>query len=123
MIGLLSKVNIIDNSGGLVGRCIKILKKSRAKLGEAGANIGDIIIVSVIKTYSSDTNIKKGDIHKALIVRTKKLNNNVRWTTNSVILIKGNNKTEIQPIGTRIKGPISTQINNLKIMSLAKLFF
>lgn len=69
MIGLLSKVIIIDNSGGLIGRCIKLFKPR--------AHIGDIIIVSVIKTTSGSL-IQKGDIHKALIVRTAKINNNVK---------------------------------------------
>jgi len=65
MLGLLSKVQIIDNSGGSVGRCIKVLKTGR----KPHAKIGDIILVSVIKT-SSGSIIKKGDIHKALVVRT-----------------------------------------------------
>jgi len=73
MIGLLSKVVIIDNSGGLIGRCIKVLKNGvKYPMGK----IGDIIIVSVIKT--SGGLIQKGDIHKALIVRTSKINNNVK---------------------------------------------
>jgi len=113
MIGLLTKVKIIDNSGGLIGRCIKILRPVGTKrLGK----IGDIIIVSVIKT-SSGSIIKKGDIHKALIVRTTKNFNNIKWETNAVILIKG---LELQPVGTRIKGPISKEINSLKILTLAK---
>lgn len=116
MIGLLSKVVIIDNSGGLIGRCIKVFKPGVKK---PLANIGDIIIVSVIKT-SSGSLIQKGDKHKALIVRTTKINNNVKWTTNAVILIKG---LDLQPVGTRIKGPISAEINNLKIMTLSKNSF
>jgi large subunit ribosomal protein L14 len=72
MIGLLSKVVIIDNSGALLGRCIKVLKP-----GKSLASIGDIIIVSVIKTGSASL-IKKGDIHKAVIVRTTKPINNIK---------------------------------------------
>ena len=87
MIGLLSKVVIIDNSGGLIGRCIKVLKNG---VNHPLGNIGDIIIVSVIKT-SSGSLIQKGDIHKALIVRTAKINNNVKWTINVKLT-----KTEIQ---------------------------
>jgi len=116
MIGLLSKVIIIDNSGGLIGRCIKVLKSGIKPL----AKIGDVVIISVIKT-SGGSQINKGDIHKALVVRTIKSNNNcVRWSSNAVILIKG---LDLQPIGTRIKGPISKEINNLKIMALAKTSF
>jgi len=116
MIGLLSKVVIIDNSGGLIGRCIKVLKPNiKYPLGK----IGDVIIVSVIK-ISSGSLIQKGDIHKALIVRTTKINNNVKWSTNAVILIKG---LDLQPLGTRIKGPISNKINSLKVITLTKNLF
>ena len=116
MIGLLSKVIIIDNSGGLVGRCIKVLKPGvKYPLGK----IGDVIIVSVIK-ISSGSLMQKGDIHKALIVRTTKMNNNVKWSSNAVILIKG---LDFQPLGTRIKGPISNKINSLKVITLAKNLF
>jgi large subunit ribosomal protein L14 len=120
MIGLLSKVIIIDNSGGLIGRCIKVLKPGIKPKGL----IGDVIIVSVIKT-SSGSLIQKGDIHKALIVRTIKLYNNVKWSTNAVVLIKGNDKSDYQPVGTRIKagGPISKNLNSLKIVTLAKFLF
>jgi ribosomal protein L14 len=83
MIGLLSKVFIIDNSGGLIGRCIKVLKNGTIKYPMA--KIGDIIIVSVIKTSSSggrgptsNNMIQKGDIHKALVVRTAKIYKNVK---------------------------------------------
>lgn len=65
MIGLLSKVKILDNSGGLEGRCLKVLKP-----GHAPGVVGDVIVVSVIK-ISSGSLIQKGDVHKALIVRTK----------------------------------------------------
>lgn len=118
MIGLLSKVIIIDNSGGLIGRCIKVLK---AGVKQPIGKIGDIIIVSVIKT-SSGSLIQKGDIHKALIVRTAKINNNVRWSSNAVILIKGT-KLDLQPVGTRIKGPISKLINSYRIKTLTKNLF
>ena len=114
MIGLLSKVIIIDNSGGLIGRCIKVFKPKQGL-----AQIGDVIIVSVIKTTSGSL-IQKGDIHKALIVRTSKIFNNVKWSSNAVVLIKG---FDFQPVGTRIKGPISNKINCLKILTLAKQLF
>jgi len=68
MIGLLSKVKILDNSGGLEGRCLKVLKAGRAP-----GVVGDVIVISVIK-ISSGSLIQKGDVHKALIVRTKHSN-------------------------------------------------
>ena len=113
MIGLLSKVNIIDNSGGQIGRCIKVLKPGKKPL----AKIGDVIIVSILKF--SGNSVKKGEIYKALVVRTIK-ESKTRWSSNAVILIKD---LDLQPIGTRIKGPISSYINNLKIMTLTKTFF
>ena len=117
MIGLLSKVNIIDNSGGQIGRCIKVLKPGKKPL----AKIGDVIIISVLKisNVQGGVGIQKGDLFKALVVRTIK-ENKTRWSSNAVILIKD---LDLQPIGTRIKGPISSYINNLKIMTLTKTFF
>ncbi|NP_696981.1 ribosomal protein L14 (mitochondrion) [Monosiga brevicollis] len=83
MIGLLSKVNIIDNSGGLEGKCIKIIKPKSTKSGRKQrlAKVGDVILVTITKTLPlsstslSNTTQKnknlKGSIYKALIVRTK----------------------------------------------------
>jgi ribosomal protein L14 len=135
MIQLLTKVNIVDNSGGVLGRCIKILKPHNRDY----AKIGDLILVSILNiakvegnkksgnTASSirDSNkIKKGSLFKALVVRTK-INNTimgkkkaVSFDENSVVLIKSNpgvsntaqkktNVFDLPPIGTRIKGPIS----------------
>lgn len=106
MINLLSKVNIIDNSGGLIGRTIK--------LKTSFAGIGDIILISVLKITKG--NIKKGDVFKAMIVRTTK-DKKVQWEDNAVILIKNDGT----PLGSRIKGPISSQIKNRKIRALAKI--
>ena len=116
MIGLLSKVKIIDNSGGLEGRCLKVLKP-----GNNPGIVGDIIVVSVIK-ISSGSLIQKGDVHKALIVRSKSSSpspstDSVKFSDNAVILIKG---LDFTPLGTRIKGPISSRISQPKLRSLAK---
>jgi len=73
MIILLSKVRITDNSGGLEGRCIKILRPA----GRKYAKLGDMILVSVLKSLPG-SNIKSGDIHKAIIVRTKYDSHNSR---------------------------------------------
>ncbi len=67
MIGLLSKVKIIDNSGALEGRCIKVLKPGNS---QAPATIGDLIVLSVIK-ISSGSKILKGDVLRAIVVRVK----------------------------------------------------
>jgi large subunit ribosomal protein L14 len=66
MIKLLTKVNIIDNTGGIIGRCIKILRPKNVK----EAKIGDIILVTIVKSLKT-SNIKKGDLFKAIVVRTK----------------------------------------------------
>ena len=76
MISEQTIINIIDNSGAIEGRCIKILipKSSR---GHRSAGVGDVIILSVTKTIPG-SKIKKGDILKALIVRTKKDSNRLK---------------------------------------------
>ena len=131
MIQLLTKVNIIDNSGGVVGRCIKILKPH----GRDYAKVGDIILVSIKETAKIDgkkkssaannlsirdsNKIKKGSIFKALVVRTKSnyVLKTASFDENSVVLLKSSSSTnsggrvpqwfDVPPIGTRIKGPIS----------------
>ena len=108
MIGLLSKVNIIDYSGALQGRCIKVLKP-----GLKAGTIGDLIAISIIRTTSAT--LQKGDVAKGIIVRTKRdgLKN---WADNAVVLVKG----DLSPIGTRVKGPISANISHPKLRSMAK---
>lgn len=118
MIQLLTRVRIIDNSGGIEGRCIKILQPKNVK----HAKIGDIILISVIKSLSS-SNIKKGDTLKAIIVRSKSSNSiDYRWSDNAVILLSSK---DLSPIGSRIKGAISkkltTKKGNYKYISLAKI--
>jgi len=105
MIKLLTKVNIIDNSGGIIGRCIWLRTKT--------AKIGQIIKVSVIATTGNQ--IQKGDVHWAMIVRTKFLQKGIKFGDNAVILIKPGDNA---PIGSRVKGPISAEIKNKKILSL-----
>ena len=115
MITLMSKVLIIDNSGGLVGRCIKVYNKKKT------AKIGDCIMVSVIK-IAPESKIKKGEKFKAIIVRSAIPDKyNVSWDDNAVVLVSKNIKTnEFSPIGSRIKGPIAASIPHNKILALAK---
>jgi ribosomal protein L14 len=79
MIGILTKVNIIDNSGGIEGKCINILNPKSTKTGrkKKTAKVGDLILISLTKSLPSiiTTSPKKGNIYKALIVRTKKESN------------------------------------------------
>lgn len=76
MISVQTIVNIIDNSGAIEGRCIKILIP-KSSYGHRSAGVGDVIILSVTKTIPG-SKIKKGDIMKALIVRTKKDSNRLK---------------------------------------------
>jgi len=113
MIQLLSKVEIIDNSGGKIATCIKILNPKGRKVAHAG----DIILVSVIKT-TPNSKVTRGGVYKAIVVRTKTpiktLSLDLKFTTaNSVVLIKqaqSKKKFDFTPIGTRILGPISSVI-------------
>ena len=126
MIQLLTKLNIIDNSGGKIGTCIKILHPK----GRNIAKTGDIILVSVNKTIAN-SKVKRGGVYKALIVTTKKIlkyrNKEVLFNNNSIVLIKqaiSKKKFDFNPIGTRLKGPISAIIKRkpgcLRIHYLAR---
>jgi large subunit ribosomal protein L14 len=110
MIQLLSKVDIIDNTGGKLATCIKILNPKGRKI----AKIGDIILVSINKTIAN-SKVNRGGVYKAIVVRTKipikNPSQKLSFTTNSVVLIKqalSKKKYDFTPIGTRIAGPISS---------------
>ena len=136
MIQKQSKLKIIDNTAGKLGRCIHVYDKKRGI-----ANIGDVILVSVIeidkdkhqKSPQTMLKIKKGDIHKAIIVRTKKefsggkgyinkISYRERYDDNSIILIQGDRKN-ITPLGNRVTQPISRRISDKpgleKILAIA----
>lgn len=123
MIQEQSILNIADNSGAKLVMCIKVLGGSRRRY----ANIGDIIKIA-IKEAIPRGKVKKGDVLKAVIVRTKK---GVRRSDGSVIRFDDNacvllNNTTEQPIGTRIFGPITREMRSekfMKIISLAQEVF
>jgi large subunit ribosomal protein L14 len=118
MIQMQSNLDVADNSGARRVQCIKVLGGSKRKT----AGIGDIIVVSV-KEAIPRGRVKKGDIHKAVIVRTAKEvrrddGTAIRFDRNAAVLI--NNQQE--PIGTRIFGPVTRELrqkNFMKIISLA----
>jgi len=107
-----------DNSGAKKLYCIKVLGGSKRRY----ASIGDIIVVS-IKVAIPNSKVKKGDVMKAVIVRTKKEirrddGSYIKFDDNSAVLL--NNQSE--PIGTRIFGPVARELrmkNFMKIISLA----
>ena len=118
MIQMQSNLDVADNSGARRVQCIKVLGGSKRRT----ASIGDIIVVS-IKDAIPRGKVKKGDVHRAVIVRTafglKRTNGEqIRFDSNAVVLI---NK-QGEPIGTRIFGPVTRELRGkgyMKIISLA----
>jgi large subunit ribosomal protein L14 len=118
MIQMQTRLDVADNSGARSVMCIKVLGGSRRRY----ASIGDVIVVSV-KDASPNSKVKKGDVMKAVIVRTaKEVNRNdgsyIRFDNNSAVLINNQN----EPVGTRIFGPVARELrakNFMKIISLA----
>ncbi|PZU82341.1 MAG: 50S ribosomal protein L14 [Shinella sp.] len=118
MIQMQTNLDVADNSGARRVMCIKVLGGSKRKY----ASIGDIIVVS-IKEAIPRGRVKKGDVMKAVVVRTAKDirrpdGSVIRFDNNAAVLI--DNKKE--PIGTRIFGPVPRELrakNHMKIISLA----
>jgi len=118
MIQMQTRLDVADNSGARSVMCIKVLGGSRRRY----ASIGDVIVVSV-KDASPNSKVKKGDVMKAVIVRTAKEVNRhdgsyIRFDNNSAVLINNQN----EPVGTRIFGPVARELrakNFMKIISLA----
>jgi large subunit ribosomal protein L14 len=118
MIREQSNLDVADNSGARRVECIKVLGGSRRRT----ATIGDIIVVSV-KEAIPRGRVKKGDIHKAVIVRTAREIHRadgtaIRFDRNAAVLIN----PQGEPIGTRIFGPVTRELrakNQMKIISLA----
>ncbi len=118
MIQMRTNLDVADNSGARRVQCIKVLGGSKRKT----ASVGDVIVVSV-KEAIPRGRVKKGDVHKAVIVRTSKEirrqdGSTVKFDRNAAVLI---NK-EGEPIGTRIFGPVTRELRSkgyMKIISLA----
>ena len=118
MIQMQSQLEVADNSGAKRVQCIKVLGGSKRRF----AGVGDIIVVS-IKEAQPRARVKKGDVHRAVIVRTRKDvrradGSVIRFDTNAAVLV-GKNE---EPIGTRIFGPVVRELRSkgfMKIISLA----
>lgn len=118
MIQHRSMLEVADNSGAKKAQCIKVLGGSQRRY----ARIGDIIVVS-IKEAMPQSNVKKGSVTKAVVVRTKKETKRddgsyIRFDQNAVVLINAQG----EPIGTRIFGPVARELRwkaYTKIISLA----
>ena len=118
MIQMESYLKVADNTGAKEIHCIRVLGGSRRKFG----NIGDVIVASVRKATPGGT-VKKGDVVKAVIVRTKRGvrredGTYVRFDENAAVIIK----EDRNPRGTRIFGPVARELRErdyMKILSLA----
>lgn len=118
MIQMQSVLEVADNSGARSVMCIKVLGGSKRRY----AGIGDIIKVS-IKEATPRGKVKKGDVYNAVVVRTAKGvrrpdGSLIRFDKNAVVILNG----QLQPIGTRIFGPVTRELrgeNFMKIISLA----
>ena len=117
MIQTTSVLDVADNSGAKKVACIKVLGGSRRRY----ASIGDVIIVSV-KEALVNAKAKKGDVVRAVIVRTKKEikrpdGSYIKFDTNSAVLIT----KEGEPVGTRIFGPVARELRARKFMKIISL--
>jgi large subunit ribosomal protein L14 len=118
MIQVQTELNVADNTGAKRVECIKVLGGSKRRF----ASIGDTIVVS-IKDAIPKGKVKKGAVHKAVVVRTKKGiyrndGSKVKFDSNSVVLTDDKG----EPIGTRIFGPVTRELRSkgqTKIISLA----
>ena len=118
MIQMQTNLDVADNSGARRVQCIKVLGGSKRKY----ASVGDIIVVSV-KEAIPRGRVKKGDVRKAVVVRTAKEvrrddGTAIRFGGNAAVILNNNN----EPIGTRIFGPVVRELrakNFMKIVSLA----
>jgi len=117
MIQMQTNLDVADNSGAKKVMCIKVLGGSRRRY----AAIGDIIKVS-IKDAIPRGRVKKGEVYNALVVRTRK---GVRRADGSLIRFDGNAavilNTQLQPLGTRIFGPVTRELRNEKFMKIISL--
>ena len=117
MIQMTTVLDVADNSGAKKVFCIKVLGGSRRKY----ASVGDVIVVS-IKEALPNSKVKKGDVARAVIVRTAKEvarpdGSYIRFDTNSAVLVNKEN----EPIGTRIFGPVARELRAKKFMKIISL--
>ena len=117
MIQMQTNLDVADNSGARRVQCIKVLGGAKRRY----AHVGDIIVVS-IKEAIPRGRVKKGEVRKAVVVRTSKDikrrdGSVIRFDTNAAVLV--NNQGE--PIGTRIFGPVTRELRGKKFMKIISL--
>lgn len=117
MIQQETQLEVADNSGAKRVKCFKVLGGSKRRY----AHVGDVIVCSV-KDATPDGSVKKGDVVKAVIVRTKsyikrKDGSKLRFDTNSCVLIDDKNN----PRGTRVFGPVAREVREREFLKIASL--
>ena len=117
MIQMQSNLLVADNSGAKKIQCIKVLGGSKRRF----ASVGDVIVITV-KDAIPRGKVKKGEIHKAVIVRTAKEVyrsdwSSIRFDRNAAVLINNNG----EPLGTRIFGPVTRELRAKKYMKIISL--
>lgn len=117
MIQQMTELDIADNSGAKLLRCIKVLGGTRRRY----ATVGDVIVVS-IKEAIPRSKVKKGDVKKAVVVRSKKEikrrdGSTIRFDSNSAVLIN----EQGEPLGTRIFGPVARELRARKFVKIISL--
>lgn len=117
MIQAETKLTVADNSGARVLYCIKVLGGSKRRY----ASVGDIVVVSV-KEAIPNAKVKKGDVLKAVVVRTKKEisrldGSYIRFDDNSAVVIN----SQREPIGTRVFGPVARELRAKRFMKIVSL--
>ncbi len=117
MIQFRTVLDVADNSGAKKVQCIKVLGGSRRRY----ARIGDIIVVTVRETDPRSV-VKKGEVKKAVVVRTRKEirrpnGTYIKFDVNSAVLINDNR----EPLGTRIFGPVARELRAKKFMRILSL--
>ena len=117
MIQEYSKLNVADNSGAQKVQCIRLLGGSGKKYG----SIGDVIVVSV-KSALPGGAVKKGEVSKAVVVRTKKEirrpdGSYIRFDENAAVLLDAQD----EPRGTRIFGPVARELRDKQFMKIVSL--
>jgi len=117
MIQMQTTLTVADNSGARKLRCIKVLGGSKRKY----AGIGDIIVCSV-KEAMPNSKVKKGDVVRAVIVRTAKEVNRpdgsyIRFDSNSAVVVNAAG----EPVGTRIFGPVARELRAKRFMKIVSL--
>jgi len=117
MIQMQSVLNVADNTGARSVMCIKVLGGSKRRY----ASVGDVIKVSV-RDAAPRSRVKKGEVYSAVVVRTAK---GVRRADGSLIKFDGNAavllNNKLEPIGTRIFGPVTRELRNERFMKIVSL--